>query len=178
MERVVIGKDKRAGYSIRVGAYVLDTDEFGSWLWTPAGSIARYSQGDEVLLNEWPNFLSLAQSDEWFWAGWWIREAGPTIGTDACTAPRLVDGTWHWVDLELDVVRDHTGKVWVEDEDEFDEGIAAGQISSDEERAARAITAELERRLRERVAPFDEQGWHRHDAALAMSLAPLAEPPK
>ena len=176
MGRAVIAKDKNAGYSIRVGAYVLDEDQFGTWLWTPAGSVARYFNGDDVLLQEWPNFLSLAQSAEWFWAGWWIRPDGPTVSTDACTPPRLVDGTWFWTDLELDIVRDHTGAVWVEDEDEFDEGIAAGHIAPELEQAARAVTIELERRLRERVSPFDDIGWRRHDAALALGLPPLEEP--
>ena len=178
MERAVIRKIKRAGYSVAAGAYVLDEDEFGTWLFSPAGTMVRFVDGDEEVLRPWPNFLGLAQSREWWFAGWWIRESGPTLGTDACTPPTLVDGQWYWTDLELDVVRDDAGNVWVEDEDEFEDAIAAGQIPADEQRAAIAVTAELERRLREHIAPFDlETGWRRHDAAIAMDLAPLEVPP-
>jgi hypothetical protein len=175
VERVVIAKDKRAGYSIRVSAYVVAEDEFGSWLFTPADSVARYEDGDDILLKPWPNFLSLSQSDEWFWAGWWIRDGVPTIGTDACTPPVLVGDAWSWTDLELDVLRDPSG-TWIEDEDELDEAVAAGNITAAEAASAWTVSRELERRLLQRVAPFDDTGWRRHDEALALGLPPLPEP--
>ena len=178
MERAVIRKIKRAGYSVAFGAYVVGNDAFGTWLFTPAESIARYVDGEDELLRPWPNFLSLAQTDEWFWAGWWVRDGVPTIGTDACTRPTFDGGEWSWIDLELDVLRDESGAVWVEDEDEFADAIAAGQIPGNEREAAIAVTNELERRLRGHVAPFDlATGWRHHDAAVALGLTALEAPP-
>ena len=177
MERAVIRKIKRAGYSVAFDAYVVGEDAFGTWLFTPAGTTARYFDGDDQLLRPWPNFLSLAQTNEWFWAGWWVRDGVPTIGTDACTRPIFGGGGWSWIDLELDVLRDASGSVWVEDEDEFADAIAAGQIPAEEERAAVAVTTELERRLRDYVAPFDlATGWEHHDASIALELEPLGPP--
>jgi hypothetical protein len=181
VEVAVVRKIKRPDATMTFAAHVVHDDEHGLWMFTPRGSLVHnvkdgasfhkpMGQGTE------PGFLWLMPRDEWWYAGWWTRPDREQTAVDACTIPTLVDGIWTWTDLELDICRDQTGAVWVEDEDEFEDAIAAGHIPSDEQAAALAITAEIVRRLTERVRPFDDLGWERYAALCARDLAPLDAP--
>jgi hypothetical protein len=182
VETVVIRKIKRPGTVLTWSAYFLDEDSHGLWLFTPTGSPVHNNSGEKVWhgsmgLGVEPGFLWLMPRDEWWFGAWWTRPDRQQIAIDACTPAALVNGIWTWTDLELDVCRDDvTGETWIEDEDEFDEAVAGGYIPSDEQAEAGAVTAEMERRLRERVAPFDDEGWDRYRAACALHLAALDAP--
>ena len=60
------------------------------------------------------------------------------------------------------------------DEDEFDEGCAAGHIGPDEAQACRVTASELHHRLRDGDALFDSVGWDQLQRAIGLSLVPLA----
>ena len=60
------------------------------------------------------------------------------------------------------------------DEDEFDDGCAAGHIGPDEAQACRGTASELHHRLRDGDALFDSVGWNRLQTAIDLSPAPLA----
>ena len=182
MERLGIRKIKLSGTVLTWSAYFLAEDEFGRWSFTPPGSTVHNRKGDEewtatIGVGTEAGFLWLMPRDEWFYAGWWRRPDWEQLAVDACTIPSLTDGLWTWTDLELDVCRDATGKVWVEDEDEFDESLAAGFIDTASEAAARNVTDTIVTRLTDRIAPFDGTGWARHDEAVTLELAPLEPPP-
>ncbi|MBA2608735.1 MAG: DUF402 domain-containing protein [Actinobacteria bacterium] len=180
MERALIRKIKRPGPISTWAGHVVSDDEFGLWVFSPNGTMVHTDNDGVATIKLFgnghgPGVLCLLPSDEWWLGCWWTREPGePRLAIDACTPPVLIDGIWTWIDLELDVFRDSDGVAVIEDEDEFDDAVAAGHIPPDEQREALAITAAMERQLRERVPPFDETGWRRHDEAAALGLPPLA----
>ena len=108
-------------------ARVLGDDEHGTWVGAPAGT--RVARPGAVFDS--PNhFVSLVPPDRAFVAtfyGEYPRPPGdPAVElyVDITTVP-----TWHsddagattvrMVDLDLDVLRGRSGRVWVDDEDEF-----------------------------------------------------------
>jgi hypothetical protein len=167
METVRVRKIKLTGAVLTWDATVLDEDEHGMWLFTPqAGPVHNVVDGVEFYkpmgLGTEPGFVWLMPRDEWWFGAWWTRPDLEQLSIDACTPPTLVDGVWTWTDLELDICRNHTGNVWVEDEDEFAESIRLGLIDEASQAAARAVTRDMVRRLTERVPPFDDTGWTRY----------------
>lgn len=178
MERITIRKVKLNGIVLTWSAYVLEQDADGFWLFTPTGSAVDNRRGEEQWTGNMgtgvePGFLwRMPTNGEWWFGAWWTRPDRHQISIDACTPPTLLDGVWTWTDLELDICRnDLDGSVWTEDEDEFDDSLQAGLIDEHQQREALAVTAEMERRLRERIAPFDDSGWPRYAAAGAQNLA-------
>jgi hypothetical protein len=161
-------------------AYVLGEDGFGTWLFTPEGSIVRGRRGGEVGSSyvgvpDKPGLhvLHLVPVAGW-WFGTWANDGfGQRIAIDICTPPVHIDGEWLFDDLELDLYR-RGSRLGVFDEDEFDDGYAAGHIGPDEAEPCRGTASELHHRLRDGDALFDSVGWDRLQAAIALGLAPLA----
>lgn len=169
---MTIRKIKLNGIVLTWSADVVETDDSGLWLFTPTGAPVDNRRGDEQWTGHMgigvePGFLWHMPTDGGWWFGaWWTRPDRRQIAIDACTPPTLIDGVWTWTDLELDVCRDDLdGSVWVEDEDEFEDSIKAGWIDADQEREARAVTRDMEQRLRDRSEPFGDEGWRRYDNA-------------
>jgi len=170
MEPVTIRKVKLNGVTMTFEARFVDEDEHGMWLFTPQGGPVDYRDGEERLVKTMgqgtePGFLWLMPRDEFWFGAFWSRpdwEHEEIIVIDACTPPTLIDGIWTWTDLELDICRNRAGKVWVEDEDEFEESIALGLIDEPTQRAARAITDAMVERLTAFDPPFDDTGWRRY----------------
>lgn len=165
---VTIRKIKLGGTRHTWTAHFVDEDAHGMWLFTPKGSVVHNESRDGTwqtrMGGDWADvaqgFVWLMPRTDWFFAAWWIRPDRQQIAIDACTVPTMIDGVWTWTDLELDICRDDRDRtVWVEDEDEFEESIAAGHISDAARLAARALTDNAERWLTDRVAPFDDRGW-------------------
>ncbi len=99
----------------------LGSDEAGDWLGLPAGSEmsrpgARYvAPVDQVVL-----IPAHAEDVRCGWVATFHAQGGPLhTYVDVTTAPRWEGGLVHAVDLDLDVIRGTTGRVWVDDEDEF-----------------------------------------------------------
>ena len=100
----------------------LGTDEHGTWIGAPAGThlsrpgAAFCAPGD---------FVSLFPAGEPFVATFydpaaWVRAVNPVdVYVDITTVPQWSEGAVSMVDLDLDVVRGPTGRVWIDDEDEF-----------------------------------------------------------
>lgn len=106
---------------------LLGEDEHGRWVGAPAGTrVSRPGAGYDAPTD----FVSLLAPGGAFVASFYREHPGargfPAVElyVDITTVPAWdVDpdgsGTVRMVDLDLDVVRGHTGRVWVDDEDEF-----------------------------------------------------------
>ena len=86
-----------------------------------------------------------------WWTAAWCRDHEVTISVDICTPPKLTDGEWTYIDLELDPVGLSDGSVEIYDEDQFVAACEAGQISREEAIEARNAATEIERCLRHRT---------------------------
>ncbi len=100
----------------------LGADEHGTWIGAPAGTrLSRPGAG----FTAPGDFVSLVPRDEPFVARFydpvaWAGSANPVdVYVDITTVPRWTDQGVSMVDLDLDVVRGPTGRVWIDDEDEF-----------------------------------------------------------
>lgn len=99
---------------------------------------------------------------------WWMAtfhdENGPTWGNAGVPVAVYVDMTTppHWdgttlraVDLDLDVVRGTTGRVWVDDEDEFADHRVRFGYPDEVARAAMDSCDRVHRAMRDAAAPYD-----------------------
>ena len=114
-------------------ARYLGTDDHGEWLGVPAGTAmsrpgATYTAPvDQVCLVPTPHDPA---TGGWFatFHRWSAAGSGPgprtvpiEVYVDISTPPRWDGTTVRAVDLDLDVVRGRSGRVWIDDEDEFAE---------------------------------------------------------
>lgn len=174
---------RRRPWCGRWQAYVLGEDWHGRWLYTPAGSLFRGSDGEttgecEVGQGNREGGLpvvSLVPPVGWWFATWHGASVDPWMAVDICTPATLVDGEYRYVDLELDPHRTADGQVWIDDECEFAAACRAGIIPPDEEAAARTAADEIERRLRLHDEPFGDVGWRWLARGMATQLPPLTE---
>ena len=101
----------------------LGSDEQGDWLGIPAGTTmvrpgATYvAPTDQVGLAPPPG----AETDRGWLATFHARGGPVRVYVDITTPPVWDGPVLRAVDLDLDVVRGNTGRVWVDDEDEFAE---------------------------------------------------------
>ena len=77
------------------------------------------------------------------------------VYVDMTTVPVWDGATLRAVDLDLDVVRGRTGRVWIDDEDEFAEHRIAYDYPLHVVDLAMTTCDEIEAAVRERRAPFD-----------------------
>ncbi|MBF4160196.1 DUF402 domain-containing protein [Nocardioides acrostichi] len=142
----------------------LGEDEHGHWLGVPAGT--RHSRPGMEFVSDVPT-VTLAPRKGWYlptWHApdhWWCDTY-----VDIATPPALAwvgehDDTWvlRSTDLDLDVVRERTGRLFVDDEDEFEEHRLALGYPDDVVTQARAECAAVHAAMQARRTPFD--GSHR-----------------
>ncbi|MEJ3652685.1 DUF402 domain-containing protein [Actinomycetes bacterium KLBMP 9759] len=95
----------------------LGVDEHGTWVGARNGTpvsrpgAAFTSSYDYVALLPPAGFAAAFYED--------VPSAPFSIYVDICTPPTWCDGTAACVDLDLDVIKDRSGRIWVDDEDEF-----------------------------------------------------------
>lgn len=97
------------------------SDEHGDWFGALAGTELARPGASFVASSA---FVSLVPRDAAFVATYYAPHAGGPgdpveLYVDITTVPTRADGTVTAVDLDLDVVRGRSGRVWVDDEDEF-----------------------------------------------------------
>lgn len=157
MPRIVtVTKRKRPQGTGSWQAYELGSDPHGQWLFTPAHSTYRGTDGQSVdfceVAQAFPNgpgrdSVVLMPLDAWWTAAW--TSGGPLrCSADIATPPQLSDGAWSFEDLELDPFLTRDGTYEVEDEDEFADAVAAGLIDASEEREALQGAADLRQAFR------------------------------
>jgi uncharacterized protein len=141
--------------AVRLGA-----DAHGYWLGVPEGTwLSRPDRG----FHAWCDHVVLIPYDAWWVATLYGDDAGRPVDVyvDISTPSEwAADGsTVRTVDLDLDVIKEPDGRVWVDDEDEFAEhqvslgyppDLVAGAVRSCEE-VLSAVSAG--------TAPFDGTVW-------------------
>ncbi|NET23797.1 MAG: DUF402 domain-containing protein [Okeania sp. SIO1H5] len=143
LKKVRLGK----GSFSRYPAYEIGNDEFGYWLFSPKGTIyhTHFANGE---IKEWEvargpdakegnNDLLFIPHNEWFVVGVGKHNGINRLYMDICKPAKQMDNEWYFEDLELDILYDEGATPQILDEDEFEVAIAAGKISTDEERGAR-----------------------------------------
>lgn len=144
--------------------YWLAEDEWGLWLWTPAGSTAQRGYDPPQTFNR--NNVKLVVPGEW-WTAIWNDGGQFDLYIDVITPPAIGQDRVTMVDLDLDVVRTVDGTTTVEDEDEFLEHQVRYAYSDYVVRQAQEATAAVAARVECRDEPFGEVG----DRMMAMAKA-------
>ena len=95
---------------------LLGDDEHGTWVGYPPGTLM--ARPGVSFHTDWSQ-VTLVRDGAAHLASFYGPGASVAVYVDITTPPVWGDGTVHAVDLDLDVVRGWTGRVWVDDEDEF-----------------------------------------------------------
>jgi hypothetical protein len=136
----------------------LGEDEHGTWLGAPAGT---FLSRPGVAFHIEHDFVTLVPRDGWFLASFYADGPGPLphswveVYVDIATVPEWSDGSVTAVDLDLDVVRGRTGRVWVDDEDEFADHRVRFGYPDHVIRAATESCAAVHAAVLAREAPYD-----------------------
>lgn len=140
----------------------LGSDEHGDWLGLPAGTTMR-RPGAEYVAPAPQVCLSPARELPTAERGWIATFHSPgqplEVYVDITTPPVLADQRLTCVDLDLDVIRGASGRVWIDDEDEFADHRVSLAYPDDVIAAALSSCALVETLVTLRSAPFD--GAHR-----------------
>lgn len=182
---VTLSKSKPVGGISAWQGYLVREDEHGRWLFTPAGSLFRYRDGEQALEFEvegggGPGLDSLVlvppSTENWV-VEWRVPARDLHMRADVCGWTRRRDDLVAFVDWELDPVRLRSGWVGVEDLDDYVHARAEGTLGPEDAEVALLTAASVEHGYRTRTAPFDDRG----DALLAecgaLRLPPLREVP-
>lgn len=146
-------------------AVFLGSDEHGDWCGIPAGThMSRPGAEFVAPVTQ----VGLSPGEETTAGRWWLAtfhdEGGPewsTLGAPVqtyvdMTTPPVWDGSvLRAVDLDLDVVRGTTGRVWVDDEDEFAQHRVAFDYPEDVVSQAMASCDRVRTAMLEQRAPYD-----------------------
>ena len=138
-------------------AIFLGSDEHGDWVGIPAGSRLSRPGADYVAPVDQVSLVPAAGSDydRAFLATFHAPGGQVKVYVDMTTPP-VWDGTHlRAVDLDLDVVRGTTGRVWIDDEDEFAEHRTSLGYPDRIVRLASESCDRIEALLRAGTAPFD-----------------------
>ena len=136
-------------------AEVLGTDRHGTWLGSRRGNPVRQPDG-RVEPQPWDAVWLAAEHAWYFPAFWFTAETDLTI--DVCTPPRFENGTWSFVDMELDLFRRRDGRAGVVDQDDWDLLVGSGLVSDDAVRTVEETARILLPLVEHRVEPFGDAG--------------------
>lgn len=140
-------------------ALLLGEDEHGVWTGCAADSITRKGHGPEVTSRH--AYVMLFPRDAWWTAAFNNAPHKHEIYCDISTVPTWSDGEVTMVDLDLDVIRTRrdlargrTRRVFLDDEDEFEEHQVRYAYPPDVIENARASAAWLMAAVTAGTAPF------------------------
>ncbi|MFI6325903.1 DUF402 domain-containing protein [Nonomuraea sp. NPDC050556] len=131
---------------------LLGEDEHGVWVGCTAGTMA--SKGHEPPVTYDLAFVILFPRDEWWTALFNAEGHKMDIYCDITTVPVWLDNEVTMVDLDLDVVLRNSGKLYVDDEDEFAEHQVLMRYPPHVVAAAEASAEWLMKAVAEKQGPF------------------------
>jgi len=136
--------------------HYLGTDDHGEWIGFPAGSRFHRPGVDVTMPNDQ---VGLVPADSQPDRGWLATFHGPgsdfRLYVDMATPPVWDGDTLHSVDLDLDVVQGLSGRVWIDDEDEFADHRVRFGYPDDVVDGALASCRWVEAAVRSAASPFD-----------------------
>jgi protein associated with RNAse G/E len=138
-------------------AHYLGIDDHGQWLGIPEGTHMERPGASYISPTE--QVCLVPDGEAWF--ATFHAENGPVqlyidIATPPIWHPRETHGpVLRAVDLDLDVVRGHTGRVWIDDEDEFAEHRTTYGYPDEIVAMASTTCDEVATRVRNGIPPFD-----------------------
>jgi len=162
--RVVFGKwGGRPHYEY--DALLLGDDQHGTWLGLSVGTLVA-RPGAQFLTGQ-PQVV-LVPPGRGFVATFYAPagEVPCEVYVDITTPPEMTEGQVRAVDLDLDVVRGRTGRVWVDDEDEFAEHRVSFGYPPDVVELAVSTCAAVRSSVQGGEPPFDRSSHHPWLAAL------------
>ncbi|MGI8900396.1 MAG: DUF402 domain-containing protein [Nocardioides sp.] len=136
----------------------LGQDEHGTWLGGPPGTRLTRPGADFVSPL---GFVMLVPEDDAFVATFYapgstdLPQGWVEVYVDITTVPVWAGSTVSMVDLDLDVVRGRTGRVWVDDEDEFADHRISFGYPRDVVRLARTTRDRVLEAVTSRRPPYD-----------------------
>jgi hypothetical protein len=141
----------------RFHATKLGEDEHGTWIAFPAGSLmAGGPNGDHYADH---GFVAVVPRDRWYIATFFEPPKKPDFGLEIyvdITTPATWISETHimTVDLDLDVVRNRDGTLFIDDEDEFEEHRIAYSYPDDVVANATATASAMFDAIRAGAEPF------------------------
>ncbi len=163
------------------GPTPLETDSYGTWVFTPAHSTFIGDDGTgnvstcEVAQDterRGRHSVVLLPTTGWFVAHW-VLNADHVVSVDITTPPVRSGSHWSFEDLELDPFVLQDGTFDVEDEDEFAAACEAGLITNQERDAARHAVDVLREGLTAEASPLIKTGRRYLTDAAHRNLDPL-----
>jgi hypothetical protein len=154
---VRLEKIKRPGGVFWYDLQQLDQDQDGTWLRGPAGS--QWGAPHDCGTLSLPVVVLLAEDRPW--VAWCVGDpADQRLEIDVCLPPTPTDAGWRYVDLELDpVLHLPSGRVEIEDWDEYEDALRNGWMNADEANLARATADRCADVLRQGTEPWLQRGW-------------------
>ena len=138
-------------------AVLLGSDEHGDWLGIEAGTLMVRPGAEYVAPVAQVGLAPAPGPDEdrgWL-ATFHARGGQVQVYVDMTTPPVWDGSTLTAVDLDLDVVRGNSGRVWVDDEDEFAEHRVRFGYPDDVTRLAMASCDRVRAAMLAGAAPYD-----------------------
>ena len=138
-------------------ATYLGSDQHGDWLGIPAGTHMSRPGASYVAPTHQVGLVpALGPDDGRGWLATFHAAGGPVRVYVDITTPPLWDGaTVRAVDLDLDVVCGPTGRVWIDDEDEFAEHRVSLGYPAELTQAAMASCDRVHAAVAGELAPYD-----------------------
>ena len=133
----------------------LGSDQSGTWLWMPPGTVAETPTGP---FDATPG-LRLLPVGQW-WSAYFVPSSPPSsrpasIYVDICTPIRRHGDRFEFVDLDLDVEQVDGSPAVILDEDEFDDRRQRWTYPADLVASAEAACIRVMESINERHRPFD-----------------------
>ena len=139
-------------YRVTPDGLLLGEDEWGDWIGVPAGVLherpgARFHSAVDT--------VTLAPREGWYAATFHAPGTWASVYVDLATPPVWDGDVLRSVDLDLDVVRTSEGRVYVDDEDEFEEHRVAFGYPDEVQAAAREWCGRVHRQVVAGATPYD-----------------------
>ena len=176
-------KHKLDGSSRSWQAQLLGEDEYGHWLFAPAGTLTTDGSGQPLGRHDQDGVQLLPRAG---WTAWWWLDGSITI--DLSSPVQLDAGDHHcesadppdaglprrqrcarYLDLELDLWQRGT-QYGVADRDDYAQARQAGQFDDAQHEQVMADLADLEQRLATGGEPLAAVGWQRLEQARTASI--------